>query len=64
MLSSTQVAIKTPRCSVVSMFFMKPCPDTERPHNGDDYMCQKEGSGAQMIMTRTRIKISNRYSCH
>lgn len=63
-LSSTWVGIKPPRCSVVSMFFIKPCPGTAGPHNGDDYVCQKEGSGTQMIMTRTRIKISDRYSCH
>lgn len=43
MLGTTQVAVKTPRCSVVSMFCVRHCPDTDRPHNGDDYVCQKEG---------------------
>jgi len=45
-LGTTQVAVKTLRCSFVRMFCVRHCHDTARPHNGDEYMCQKEGNEA------------------
>lgn len=62
-LGTTQGAVRALRCSVVGLFGVRRCPYTDRPHNGDAYMCQKEGSEAGIITTRTRIKKSNRCSC-
>lgn len=44
MLGIMQVAVKMQRCSVISMVCVKYCLDTDWPHNGDDYMCEEEGS--------------------
>lgn len=63
MLGTTQVGVKALRCSVVSLVYVRHCPYTGRPCNGDDYICQKEGSEAGIMTTRTRIKKSNRCSC-
>lgn len=52
MVSITQVAVEMQRCSVISMFCVKCCPNTDRPHNGDDYTCEEEGSEAGMITTK------------
>lgn len=43
-LGITQVAVKMQRCSVISRGNVKYCLDTDWPHNGDDYICEEEGS--------------------
>lgn len=48
----TQVAVEMQRCSVISMFYVKYCPNADRPHNDEDYMCEEEGSEARMITTK------------